>query len=1549
MQQAPPTLVPLAVGRGSELTAVIDLVTGATSSRPVGVVVGGPRGIGRSRFMDGVAEALASRFVTRSVSSTNGAVDGWLDSVVAWSGSPPGAASGRTLLVDDVHLAHPSEQGALADVASAGDGPEAVVLSIPAGTRCSVPEVLRANGRDVRVLELAPLDVGDITLRLGRDRSDPEIQLLHAMSGGNPAVLAALGLGADGDRPYDPAGRLADLAATWTAGMSEVELLVLRSAAVLGPCFDLDVVSAVSRLEVGETAAALDRLVGFRFVTGRAEVPRFAHRHPALVEHYLAGADVRWRRGAHGRAATALEAAGASSATLVRHRVGRAASGDEVAIAQLLEETDPMTGGSGESQHVEVLAGLASLLPNDDPRYVDAMLALARSHAAAGDLAGWRLTLGELEELPGIDLPAEVIAELVEVELLAGDIAKATETLDRRLARAEHESDLDGRAVLLATRAACALYRGYQFGEARRQAEEAQRAIGTGATLAAQAAVAGAVAWCAALGGDDDLDVLVDRAIDLVDSLTEADLAESVLGTHLVAQAALSGQRLAESEAVALRIRAAAVATGQRHLLPFIDLTLARAQLFQGRLDEAGGVLDDAVGRLRVGRGGLHLAFGRATLAYVDAMQGDHDAARRGVNETLGLLLSEPESLLRSGAFIFVAHTLATVGAQARAADALLEGGGGPQLMLLPAVDRAYGYEILSAAAIEAGELGLARRWVEHARAAGVGPMATAAAERAAAHLAAAEGDHRSAWAAARRAREASDTAGGRLESARARLLEGLARSAGGERDPALIELLWVHRTCAELGASTFGAAAGRQLRRLGRRAPALADRGPLSDREAEVGALVASGLTNREIGTALFISERTVESHVANVFAKLGVRTRVGLAAVLSPATECGIDSSDASPPDVAALLRPLAAPDADPGPATRIVTARRKAAALAGADERSGGQADRRSDGEPDERSDERATLLSGSAPAGDAEAIEAVVAAAERASARGSVDEATHWWGAAATLLAEADAFRRIPIWSGWARSLERAGSCEAAHDVVGQLVDLIPLADPEAIAGAVDWHERLRHLLGLSLAEGQDLPQPTSERPGPNGLAQVVLRARLRRAFLGSDAAQAIEPTPIGRGPTRSSVPARPPVAEVGLDPTSSCLAALVALLGDHALPLDPSPGLEEVAAQLLGRHVDPSDSDPSGGRGEGLALLAWWAHLGGRTDLVVAAAAALTDPTSDRPGPWELPGRMIQLVSMLRDGATVETAAAADRLLHLARVVVEPLPRLMALGGACMAAALVDDHSRAIALADELSVLADSVTPSPWRAWALSQAATGHLLSGRPALATAALVSGGGGERLPLMVYPDRGRCFELLVQADLAAGDRAGAEARADLADAIAGGPSTVSARRRRAAIALDEGDLGRARWLLGLRDDERLSALDHLIERRLLDSTWEADVDPDGSPSEHPDWEDGPCSPDADGMVQDGTESRPSSRRFRRTSVGDRRVPELTARQTQVAELVASGLSNRQIAGVLSVSEKTVEGHVSNVLQRLGVRSRVRIGAALRAPDDQVESTPRP
>ena len=62
-----------------------------------------------------------------------------------------------------------------------------------------------------------------------------------------------------------------------------------------------------------------------------------------------------------------------------------------------------------------------------------------------------------------------------------------------------------------------------------------------------------------------------------------------------------------------------------------------------------------------------------------------------------------------------------------------------------------------------------------------------------------------------------------------------------------------------------------------------LAGADPLTQREREVAELAADGLSSKVIGERLFVSTRTVESHLLRIYAKLGVRTRAELTDVLS------------------------------------------------------------------------------------------------------------------------------------------------------------------------------------------------------------------------------------------------------------------------------------------------------------------------------------------------------------------------------------------------------------------------------------------------------------------------------------------------------------------------------------------------------------------------------------------------------------------------------------------------------------------------------------------
>lgn len=77
--------------------------------------------------------------------------------------------------------------------------------------------------------------------------------------------------------------------------------------------------------------------------------------------------------------------------------------------------------------------------------------------------------------------------------------------------------------------------------------------------------------------------------------------------------------------------------------------------------------------------------------------------------------------------------------------------------------------------------------------------------------------------------------------------------------------------------------------------------------------------------------------------------------------------------------------------------------------------------------------------------------------------------------------------------------------------------------------------------------------------------------------------------------------------------------------------------------------------------------------------------------------------------------------------------------------------------------------------------------------------------------------------------------------------------------------------------------------------------------------------------------------EMRRLGRRHHRTP-GPGRPGMLSPRESEIAELVARGRTNRQIAEQLVISERTVETHVSRILGKLRVESRAAVGSALTA-----------
>ena len=139
-----------------------------------------------------------------------------------------------------------------------------------------------------------------------------------------------------------------------------------------------------------------------------------------------------------------------------------------------------------------------------------------------------------------------------------------------------------------------------------------------------------------------------------------------------------------------------------------------------------------------------------------------------------------------------------------------------------------------------------------------------------------AEGDTRAALAPLRRALEVWRQVEAPYEAARVRVLMGLACRSLGDDEAAELELGAARAVFEQLGAGPSLA----RTHALATEAPPDHDHHGLTPRELQVLRLVATGKTNKAIATELFLSERTIDRHVSNIFAKLDVPSRAAATA---------------------------------------------------------------------------------------------------------------------------------------------------------------------------------------------------------------------------------------------------------------------------------------------------------------------------------------------------------------------------------------------------------------------------------------------------------------------------------------------------------------------------------------------------------------------------------------------------------------------------------------------------------------------------------------------
>lgn len=135
------------------------------------------------------------------------------------------------------------------------------------------------------------------------------------------------------------------------------------------------------------------------------------------------------------------------------------------------------------------------------------------------------------------------------------------------------------------------------------------------------------------------------------------------------------------------------------------------------------------------------------------------------------------------------------------------------------------------------------------------------------------------------------------FERARTELCLGERRRRSGRRSDAVAVLRSAAATFDQLGAAPWADHARRELKACGvSRQPRSSAMASLTPQELQVALVVSGGATNREAGTSLFLSPKTVEFHLGHVYGKLGLRSRAELARFVA----VGGLASDSTTPQV-------------------------------------------------------------------------------------------------------------------------------------------------------------------------------------------------------------------------------------------------------------------------------------------------------------------------------------------------------------------------------------------------------------------------------------------------------------------------------------------------------------------------------------------------------------------------------------------------------------------------------------------------------------------------
>jgi DNA-binding CsgD family transcriptional regulator len=716
---------------------------------------------------------------------------------------------------------------------------------------------------------------------------------IYRQAGGNPFYLEQLGRSSARDAlPASLAGAIADE----IEALPDVARTLLRAAAVAGEPFEPDLAADAGGIDPDEALDALDELLR-RDIVRSTELPRrFVFRHPLVRQLVYESAGAGWRLAAHRRADAALAKRGASASDRAYHVEQSAVQGDEDAIALLLAAGDATAARAPATASRWYSAALRLLPANDAARQVSVREALASALRANGDLELCRATLLEAADLLAPDDAAhrvELTALCAAVEHWQGSHDEA----HRRLVRVWRELPDETSAATAAVLVELAIDGFYVGGDdlARTQefgamALDSAREVGDSGLIALAESVL-ALAKAAVWAVDEAREHRV-RAIEELDAMTDAEVAARLDTLYFLGWAENYLEEFDCAIERAQRGVELARASGEgRLLVPMLLLSCYPLEM-QGRLAEVSELTETAVEIARLSANPHLLFWSLFELAWGRYFTGRLDEAMAAAEESVavgGRLSGGTIPSSGGGPGWVLAATHYELGELDRALELMYEVGSVEMTEWIP-VERCLNWENLALAEIARGNLDTAEAIADRADVEAAKSelrLSAVYAGRTRAAAARASGDRERAAKAAEDAAKAAMQIGAGLSAAFANALLGeILAEDEAERSRAIEVLREAERALDTCGAVRARDQARRELRKLGARSevrgPATgADAGleSLTAREREIADLVSDRLTNPQIAEKLFLSKKTVESHIRNLFVKLGVSSRVDIA----------------------------------------------------------------------------------------------------------------------------------------------------------------------------------------------------------------------------------------------------------------------------------------------------------------------------------------------------------------------------------------------------------------------------------------------------------------------------------------------------------------------------------------------------------------------------------------------------------------------------------------------------------------------------------------------